>query len=51
MEPTDNHLPLIARVTLVMAVLEVVGRLFESARFKRALIGVHVDRWARRHGL
>ena len=48
---TDDALPLIARVMLAMAVVEVLGRVLESARFKRAIFGVHVHRWARRHGL
>lgn len=48
---TNDGLPLIARVMLAMAVVEVLGRILESARFKRAIFGVHVHRWARRHGL
>ena len=48
---THDGLPLIARVMLAMAVVEVVGRILESARFKRAIFGVHLHRWARRHGL
>ena len=48
---SDGGLPLIARVMLAMAVVEVLGRILESARFRRAIFGVHVHRWARRHGL
>jgi hypothetical protein len=52
MEPQSHDgLPLIVRVTLALAAVEVLGRVLESARFKRAIFGVHVHRWARRHGL
>jgi hypothetical protein len=51
MEPTSDGLPLIVRVMLALAAVEVLGQVLESARFKRAIAGVHVHRWARRHGL
>jgi VIT1/CCC1 family predicted Fe2+/Mn2+ transporter len=47
----SSGVPTIVIVILVLAALEAIGAVLSKLRFKKAIAYVHVDDWARRHGL